>query len=248
MMLTSRLGCPLSLKTPNMGNTGLIISNLFQAGIAREDKDVNTCFNFAEHLAFAIYRHNLHESTPFDYDAFRSEYETRFYIKKSTINRLSDRNYGIIDKKGSFKREYMYYYFLGKFLSGNSKAGKKEIGEMCEHSYVDSNYLTLLFTIHHSRDNIIIDDILLGTMCALDSVGPATLVPEETKRFQDIMAALPQNILSEDTVSENREKERAIQEDIHDTKMDAPTTNLEGPEMSRANGVYRILKNNKIMA
>ena len=104
----------------------LIISNLFQAGIAREDKDVNTCFNFAEHLAFAIYRHNLHESTPFDYDAFRSEYETRFYIQKSTINRLSDRNYGIIDKKGSFKREYMYYYFLGKFLSGNSKAGKKD--------------------------------------------------------------------------------------------------------------------------
>ena len=226
----------------------LIISNLFRAGIAKEDKDVNTCFNFAEHLAFAIYRNSLQESTPFDYGAFRAEYEARFYIQKATINRLSNRDYGIIDKRGSFKREYMYYYFLGKFLSGNSEAGKEIVSEMCENSHVDANYLTLLFTIHHSRDNIIIDDILLRTMCALDSVGPATLVPEETKRFQDITAALPQNILSKDTVSENRGKERAIQEDIHNTEMDASATTLEGPEMDRAIGVYRILKHNKIMA
>ena len=29
MMLPSRLGCPLSLKTPNMGNTGLEVSKAF---------------------------------------------------------------------------------------------------------------------------------------------------------------------------------------------------------------------------
>ena len=142
----------------------------------------------------------------------------------------------------------MYYYFLGKFLSGNGEASKKEISEMCEHSYAEANYLTLLFTIHHSRDNNIIDDILLRTMCALDSVGPATLVPEETRRFQDIISALPKNILSKDTVLENRERERAITEHVNSAEYDAPTKTFEGPEMARANGVYRILRNNKIMA
>ena len=34
MMLPFRLGCPMSLKTPNMGNTGLwVIENMFNAGI-----------------------------------------------------------------------------------------------------------------------------------------------------------------------------------------------------------------------
>ena len=226
----------------------LIISNLFQAGIAKEDKDVNTCFNFAEHLAFATFKHSLEESTPFDYDAFRTEYEARFFIQQATINRLSDRNYGIIDKAGSFKKEYMYYYFLGKFLSGNSEVAKREVNDMCEHSYTEANYLTILFTIHHSRDNEIIDDILLRTMSALDSVRPATLVPEETGRFQDIITALPKNILSKDSVLENRERERAIEEHVYGAEAEAPNMTLDGPEMDRANGVYRILRNNKIMA
>ncbi len=226
----------------------LIISNLFQAGIAREDKDVNTCFNFAEHLAFATFKHSLEESTPFDYGAFRAEYEARFFIRQSTINRLSDRNYGIIDNAGSFRREYMYYYFLGKFLTANSEASKKEINEMCENSHTEANYLTILFAIHHSRDNEIIDDILLRTMSALDSFRPATLVPEETRRFQDIVDALPKNILSKDSVLENREKERAIEERIHSAGSETPNMTLDGPKVGRANGVYRILRNNKIMA
>ena len=53
----------------------------------------------------------------------------------------------------------MYYYFLGKFLTAHNEKGKPIIEKMCDNSHIEVNYLTLLFAIHHARDNEIIDGI-----------------------------------------------------------------------------------------
>ena len=64
----------------------------------------------------------------------------------------------------------MYYYFLGKFLAGNSRLGIPVINEMCINSHREANYLTLLFAIHHTTDNSIIEDLLLRTAERLKEV------------------------------------------------------------------------------
>ena len=64
----------------------------------------------------------------------------------------------------------MYYYFLGKFLTGNSRLGIPVINEMCINSHREANYLTLLFAIHHTTDNSIIEDLLLRTAEKLKEV------------------------------------------------------------------------------
>ena len=139
----------------------LIVANLIRSGISKTDDDVNACFNFAEHLAFEIYRHReQHADVGFDFNAFLAKYNKRFFINKSIVNRLNHPSYGLIGRDGTFRTEYMYYYFLGKFLAGNNKEGNPVISAMCEDSYREANHLTLLFTIHHARDNAIIDDIL----------------------------------------------------------------------------------------
>ena len=154
-------------------------------------------------------------------------------------------DYGIIDENGNFRTEYMYYFFLGKFLASNKEKGTAIIGTMCEHSHIESNYLTLLFTIHHARDNEIIDDMLVRTMCTLDKISPATLDREETRRFGNIMEELPKNILSSSSVYEERKKVRAALPD--EQLPEGEEQNPEAEESSIANEVYRILKNNKIM-
>ena len=229
----------------------LIVANLIKSGISERDDAVNACFNFAEQLAFATFESRKKEpKKPLEFDRFLESYHARFFIRRSFINRLKNPTFGIIDQDGGFRSDYMYYYFLGKYLSRNMSKGNAILAALCENSHKEANYLTLLFTIHHTNDDSLIDDILLRTMCTLDSVTPATLSREQTKRFSGVIAELPQSILSAQNVESARKEQRnkrgdATEEadDVNDDRDDD-----EMDEVEIVNGIYKILKNNKIMA
>ena len=224
----------------------LIVANLMRSGIPNSDDDIGACFNFAEHLAFGLYQHREKEEV-FHFGAFLESYKERYFIRDSIVNRLKSRPYGLIGEDGAFRTDYMYYYFLAKFLCDNRAVGKGVIDTMCERSYMEASHLTLLFTIYHSNDNSIIDDILVKTMCTLDGVEPATLEAQETKRFGNIIAGLPENILSQQSVREARGKARAREDEVRDIEVREQEGNVELGERNAINGMYRILKNNKIM-
>ena len=226
----------------------LIFASLVRAGISHADDAINTCFNFAERLAYDIYQHReCSVDEPYDFEEYIKKYREKFFIEWSIINRLRDTENGIINDDGMFRTSYMYYYFLGRFLAHNRETGDPIIHAMCQDSHREANYLTLLFTIHHTTDSSIIDDILLHTMCTLDSVEPAVLDREETKRFNSIVGTLPEDILSTDSVEQARAEERTTQ-DALDRKRDATGDVMEDtPEDNPVNAIYRILKNNKIM-
>ena len=225
----------------------LIVANLIKAGISRQDNDINACFNFAENLAFKIYQDTkLQAPTKLDFDEFVEEYREKFIISDSILSRLRKHDYGIITNDGSFTASYVYYFFLGRFLSKESKKNKGIVEQMCEQSHVSSNYLTLLFIIHHTSDNEIIDDILLRTMCTLDNVDPARLNRAETDSFRGIVDALPENILSSNSVEEERKKEREIR-DINDGIVETEDDSEEPIDENPVNDIYRILKNSEII-
>jgi hypothetical protein len=227
----------------------LIVARLIRAGISQKDEEVGACFNLAEQLSYETYIHKSRRNKEqFDFPKFIERYKEKFLISASTVNRLKNSDYGIIDEEGNFRTEYMYYYFLGKFLAAHNEKGKPIIEKMCENSHIEVNYLTLLFAIHHARDNEIIDDIMLQTMCALDIIAPATLDREETKQFGNVLEELPKNVLSKRSVIEERKKVRDSLPDEELPIAGEPDAELqEDEETSIVNDVYRILKNNKIM-
>ena len=236
----------------------LIVANLVQAGISHSDDSVGAAFNCAEQLAFETYKYEEQQlGTEFDFSAFQAAYNERFNIESSIVNRLKDRHYGLIDDHGHFSTRYMYYYFLGKYLSRGTKESRDIIKEMCEHSYRESHHLTLLFVIHHTDDSTIIDDILVRTMCSVDEVKPAKLDSGETKRFAAIVAGLSENILTGESVEQVRQKYRELRQQAStdseemaqgvDGDADPPVAVSKEAE-SAVNGIYRIMKNNKIMS
>ena len=77
----------------------------------------------------------------------------------------------------------MYYFFLGRYLAKYADKHKDVIDRMLERSYVKSNCLTLIFIIHHTSDDTIIEDIVLRNMCTLDAVRPAILDKNEAGMF-----------------------------------------------------------------
>ena len=228
----------------------LIVANLVRSGISESDDAVNACFNFAEQLAFATHLTKQQGVTAVvDFESFLEDYHSRFIIRESFINRLMHPTFGIINERGLFRSDYMYYFFLGKFLSRNTSEANEILADLCEHSHRESNYLTLLFTIHHTNDHSLIDDILLRTMCTLESVKAATLTRQETRRFSSVVSELPEEILSEEPVEESRRDQRSRHDEVNDDTAEAGVDDVdEVDEFEVVNGMYRILKNNKIMA
>ncbi len=223
----------------------LIIAHLLKAGISRSDDEIDSCLNFSEHLAFHIHQTNVAGGAigASAFDAFVAEYESTYVLKRSTLNRLCDLEYGIVVRsRGGFRSPYMYYFFLGKFLSKHSEQCRETIERMLEHSYVRSNRLTLIFIVHHTNDSGIIEDIVLRNMCTLDDVAPSTLARDEARVFESIVTAIPKEVVSHDSVEVERERTRR-QRDADEEEAGYE----EGESISVVNDVYRILKNNEIL-
>ena len=227
----------------------MILAHLLKSGVSETDDEINACLNLSEYLAFEIYRkgesdHRIGEES---LDEVLVEYKSNYVIKESTLNRLFDSNYGIVNRRGQFRSSYMYYYFLGKFLARNGDKHGDIIERMCDRSYITANCLTLVFTIHHTSDGRIIDDILLRTMCALDEVEPSVLDREEAEVSEDIVAAIPSGILSGDTVEAEREKVRNERDNEDDRGLSELDEKNNDESVHAVNDVYRIMKNTEIL-
>ena len=225
-----------------------IVASLCRAGISEADDAVNSSFNYAEHLALATFRSARDAgSNPFDFTDFNREYGSKYIVTTSLVSRLTHDDYGIITKEGKFTTSYMYYFFLGKLLATDSALAAEYVPDLCEHSYEEGNYLTLLFAIHHASDDAIIDDILLRTMMAFDHVEVATLSAVETAHFASIVSELPESVLSDDSVETERAKERKAMDDEEEGQGEE-SEQLGGEEADEFGAsMLRVFRNNKIL-
>ena len=230
----------------------LIVASLVRAGISHRDSDINVCFNFAENLAFEIHRHKSQgHDTRFDFEGFVRDYRQNFIITNSTLNRLKNAEFGPITENGDFRTTYMYHFFLGRFLAKESPENKAILERICDAPHVSANYLTLIFTIHHTTNYQLIDEILIRTMYSLDRVGPARLERDETRIFEDIVDMIPESVLSDGNIEAAREHERLERDDSLDhsvdTYDDVSSDDDQTEMMEVVNDCYRVLRNNEIM-
>jgi len=226
----------------------LVVASLTRAGISHADDAINSCFNFAEQLALARFKAQMATgSTRIDFEAFRSGYDSEYFIEKSLLNRLIHKDYGLITGDGKFKHAYMYYFFLGKMLATDSELAETHIPELCDHSDVHGNYLSLLFAIHHATDDKIIEDILVRVMVEFENVPVASLDRGETARFKKILSKLPESVLSGASIEEERAKARQRRDNLEETHdKDAEDRVREEPN-GDALRMLRTFKNNKIL-
>ena len=224
----------------------MILARLTRSGMSSRDKDINACLNFAEHLALETYERTTgdrRELEEHEFAAFVQRYDDMFVINPPILNRLQHPQYGIITKTGTFRVKYMLHYFLGMCLSKSRADDRrmKIVDEMCENSHTPFNHLTLMFTIHHATDNLVLEKVLSETEKTLKEIDPAKLDRVETGRFGEIVSALEERVLSESSVDAERKKER-VRRDI------AEANEEQGEEeVEVVNDCYRILKNNRIL-
>lgn len=225
-----------------------IIASLIRAGIAKSDDAVNSCFNFAEQLSLATFRASRENNQrQLDFRVFLTDYCDRYIIKKSILNRMMHKDYGLIGEDGTFRTAYMYYYFLGKALATSRDLAEGFLPELCAHSYTEENYLILLFAIHHATDDKIVEDIAYRTMLEFDDIPCATLSKEETSRFRTIVTDLPKSVLSDDSVEQERARERQTKQELEEERDHESDEEHMSESEQLPVRMLRVLKNNRIL-
>ena len=220
----------------------LIVAHLLKSGVSRKDEDLNACFNFLERLAFHVYSQSCAETDDeVSVDQFVRAYREQYFIAESLVNRLRHAEFGILDVQGEFRQSYMYYYFLAKYLASNMDANQKLIERLCKDNHMGDNHLIVLFLIHHTSDDSIIDEVLVDCINVLKDVNEATLTEEDTSKFEEASAAIPKSIMSEDSVEVERQRTRELR-DFSET-VDGNNDGSVGTEYSgQVRDLYKMLR------
>ena len=237
---------PQGLRITNYGHCyqALIIAQLVRARIS--ETDVDSALNFLSHLSYHLFVGGG-SCTSSELRTYVKQYKTLFVVKDSTINRLR-RDDSLILKNNDdghyrFKYSFVYFFFLGMYFSENYDAHSHEIERLATDSYLNDNAYILTFAIHHTRDNDLIDTILLHTASAIDHVSPSRLDVSEMGLLEDALDEVPERIMSE-TVEQGRRSERDAR-DRHESRDEHVIH--ERSEEEDFNDVYRALKNMDII-
>ena len=256
IMQTQEKFMPSELDITSYGHCyyALIVANLVKAGISKSGGALESCFNFSEHLAFQVFSNR--SGGEIDLQGFVAEYRKDYLITDATINRLCGDEYGIITPNGKFRTSFMYLFFLGRYLARNMKRNGKVISEICKRLHTGENDKILLFLIHHSNDERVIEDVLLDTMCTMDEVKPATLSPDECRHFFEIVQQLKIGLVHHSQVPDERRTERRLKSQVQSnfdkgkgTRADGMNGSEENPESLNERGqeIYRVLKSNEVL-
>lgn len=225
----------------------LIVAQLSKLGVASDDMD--SCFNLLGWFAHAIRQSSSQPNiiSVEDFELFRIQYQNRFLVKDSILNRLFGQRSPIlsrVDGNVSFCSSYIYYFFLGRYLSEHYKENKETVTSMVEKSYVKDNSLALIFVVHHSSSQEILEEIILHTMDTLEGRQPVRLDLDEVEVFRGLLRKLPSDITTEESVEDARKAERNQRDDLD--KRD--NNNHEESHHDLVNDIYKALKNMEVLS
>lgn len=213
----------------------LITAQLFKKGIAGDD--IESCYNYLMELSYFIFSAKTFREE--QYKSFKSYYKNQYIILESTLNRLENDQYPLIRNRSDgtkFVHKYIYYYFIGMYFA--TGRNKSVLTELCENIHIKENAFIVIFTVHHSQDRELLDEIIVHSLFAFDGSNPARLDKNETKFMESLVAELPKSVLSDKEVKANRQEQRkARDENERQTESDFD----HDPELIEINKALRLI-------
>lgn len=143
----------------------LITNSLAKANIHQQQYD--EYFHFCSILANEIFQTSSKEINEYDFSNLIKKYSDS-YIKISQYHRTNDLKKANIlteqvDEKGAtyrFKYPYLYYFFIGKYLSDNIHDEVEKIKNLSKNLHISDNAQILLFLSHFNKDKLVYESII----------------------------------------------------------------------------------------
>ncbi|MBU0459958.1 MAG: toll/interleukin-1 receptor domain-containing protein [Nanoarchaeota archaeon] len=202
----------------------LIFFYLRKQGVKNEHFD--TYLNFLTEFSFELYKLKKSEISQREFDTFLDNYlsEYNFPVKKDVLlENLIVTQILLIDSFNnySFNYQYIYYFFIAKYLAENIDKEKDNIEKIINNLHKNENAYIAIFISHHSNNEQILDEILINSLYLFDKYKPATLNSAETAFFDDklddiVKAVLPSKTSTPEIERSNLQKRKDAQEEFEE--------------------------------
>lgn len=170
----------------------MIIKSLSKS-VEREKLDIY--LDYLSNLSYHLFRKHNQAISPEEFSTFYKEQIINLphllthtdiieaLIKADTIT--------VEESFYRFKFKYIYYYFVARYLSKNmdSESVKEDIKSLCRDLHNDDYANIVLFLTHHTKDQQIINEILLTTESIFSEIDPFSL-EEDSLEIDELIEEL----------------------------------------------------------
>ena len=188
--------------------------------------DVGTYLNFATQLSYHMFVNNGDSLSNSELQKFISQYAQTFNLSMSEAilcRNLLDSRILSNDEcdNWSFGYNYIYYFFVGKYLAENINTPEVTavISRICRKIHITRYANILIFVAHHTRDFSVLDKIMTNAKCLFDGCSPASLRSFETKHLVGLLRSLPMQVVGHINPHQERGKRLKMQDQMEEQEV-----------------------------
>ncbi|KGK30294.1 metallophosphoesterase [Cellulophaga sp. E6(2014)] len=192
---------------------------LIKAGLIKEDiKDsvLTSLLNILKELAFYLYDKKKSPFNRDDFDNFISEYSCKYFRHKSLTN---DKIISVLcnsnilkfdDEYYSFSYKYIYYFLIAQKISTDIESYQELIYDLCNNIHLEINANILIFLSHHTKAQILIDNIVFTSEIPFEKASPLTL--DKDDEFVKFITEFTNEI--KDEIIEDRNPQEEVKKEL----------------------------------
>lgn len=220
----------------------LIQMNFWKNGIRNDAIDIY--LNFLSELSYYVFSKNIYELYQTDIDKFLENYEKNFNLvfdSEEVINSLIKSKILKKTSLGSIKffYPYLYYYFIGKYLSEHYKEEENSINKLVRNLHLDRNSYICIFISHHSKEKRLLEEILLNSLELFENSKVTTLKIDEMKEININFDNILESFLPEvNDFNEIREKNIQLEEISENTEIDEESLYVDSDNEIEDEDIY----------
>lgn len=208
---------------------------LIKAGLVKEgikDSVLTSLLNILKELAFYMYDRKKSPFNRDDFDNFIFEYSGKYFRHKSLTN---DKILNVLcnsnilkfdDEYYVFSYKYIYYFLIAQKISTDIESYQQLIYDLCNNIHLEINANILIFLSHHSKAQILIDNIVFTSEIPFEKASPLTLNKDD--EFVKFITEFTNEI--KDEIVEDRNPKEEVKKELK--KKDAMERNKRDDEDS----------------
>lgn len=191
---------------------------LIKAGLVKEgikDSVLTSLLNVLKELAFYMYDKKRNIINRNDFDQFITDYTSKYFRHKVLTNEkilsvLCNSNIlKFDDEYYSFSYKYIYYFLIAQKISSEIENYESLIYDLCNNIHLEINANILIFLSHHSKAQILIDNIVFTSEIPFEKASPLTL--NKNDEFVKFIAEFT-NEIKEEIIEDRNPKEEVKRE------------------------------------
>lgn len=148
-----------------------------------------------------------------------------------------------------FSHNYIYYFFVAKYLSDHidSQEIRNQVLEITDRLYVTELANIIIFLIHHSKKDFILDAIIEKATKIFNEVQPATISKDEFKEINNLIEKEIKLVFEDKDIIESRKEELEIKDYLSSKEEKKPPVTKHNDEIKDLDVFGKINLSIKIM-